>query len=94
MGSSFAYVLLPKPPPTSGTTTRMRPSGASNILASSTRTENGFCVEAHTVRLSASSQAATAACGSMATCWTRGKVKVSSTTTSAPASAASASPRA
>ncbi len=73
---------------------RMRPSGAPNILASSTRTENGFWVEAHTVRLSASSQAAIAAWGSIATCCTRGNANVSSTTTSAPASARSTSPRA
>ena len=44
----------------------MRASGTPNILASSTRTEYGFCVEAHTVRLPVSSQAATAAWGSIA----------------------------
>ncbi len=65
-GSSFAYVLLPKPPPRCGTTMRMRESGASNIFASSTRTEYGFCVDAHTVSPPVSSQAATAALGSIA----------------------------
>jgi hypothetical protein len=44
----------------------MRESGTPNILASSTRTENGFCVEAYTVSVPLSSQAATAACGSIA----------------------------
>ena len=40
---------------------RMRLMGTRNILASSTRTEYGFCVEAHTVRVPCSSQAASAA---------------------------------
>ena len=44
---------------------RMRESGRSNILASSTRTEYGFCVEAQTVSPPSSSQAASAACGSI-----------------------------
>ena len=40
---------------------RIRPSGTPNIFASSTRTENGFCVEAHTVTPPSSSHAASAA---------------------------------
>ena len=50
----------------------MRASGTPNILASSTRTEYGFWVEAQTVSAAASSQAATAACGSIAKCCTAG----------------------
>jgi hypothetical protein len=57
--------LPPKPPPSSGTAMRMRLAGRLNILPSSERTENGFCVEAHTVRPPSSSQEAMAPCGSI-----------------------------
>ena len=53
---------MPKPPPTSGATTRTLSSATSSALATAARTLKGTWVEDHTVRrpLSASGAASTA----------------------------------
>ena len=82
----------PKPPPMNSEITRTLLGARPNRGASSRRASNMPWVETHAVSPSPS-QRATAACGSSGVCTWAGVSQVSSTRTSAAASAASGSPR-
>src|SRR6185369_14365787 len=82
---------MPKPPPTSGATTRTLASGSSSAPATAVRTLKGTWVDDHTVRRSPSGTASTAR-PSMGTPVTRGYTTSTPTVTSASANPRATSP--
>ena len=87
--SSTLRPLAPKPPPTSGPTTRTSPGSMPRFMARPSRSWCGVCVESQAVSLPFSSTLAADARGSSGLAASRWLTRVPSTTTSQPANSSS-----